>query len=88
MVPYFEQRNVEIQNAFPDDRLLTYEVRQGWEPLCAFLELPVPDTPFPHINSRDETAAMIESMMATSGTIKERMADAAGDLFGDKREQE
>jgi Sulfotransferase domain len=31
----------------PADRLLVYEVTHGWEPLCAFLGVPVPDEPFP-----------------------------------------
>jgi hypothetical protein len=36
------------------DRLLTYNVREGWKPLCQFLDKPVPDTAFPRVNSRDE----------------------------------
>ena len=33
------------------ERLLVYEISEGWEPLCEFLELPVPaDTPFPRAN--------------------------------------
>jgi hypothetical protein len=31
-----------------------YEVKQGWEPLCRFLRLPLPDEPFPHVNATDE----------------------------------
>ena len=34
----------------PADRLLVFDVKQGWEPLCAFLGVLVPDTPFPHVN--------------------------------------
>ena len=33
-------------------RLLVYSADQGWEPLCAFLGLPVPATPFPKVNGR------------------------------------
>jgi hypothetical protein len=36
------------------DRLLVWSVGEGWGPLCEFLELPVPDVPFPHINDRKE----------------------------------
>lgn len=35
----------------PADRLLRFRVTDGWAPLCAFLGVPVPDTPFPHLNS-------------------------------------
>ena len=33
-------------------RMLIYHVSQGWEPLCAFLDKPIPDVHFPNINSR------------------------------------
>jgi hypothetical protein len=42
--------NREVQDTIPADRLLVWSVGEGWEPLCEFLELPVPDTPFPHLN--------------------------------------
>jgi hypothetical protein len=37
--------------------LLVYEVAQGWEPLCKFLDVAVPDEPFPRVNSKDEFRA-------------------------------
>ncbi len=64
MIDYFDRRISEIQAEAPADRLLVYQVKQGWGPLCEFLDLPVPDEPFPHINSRDETRKLIESVMA------------------------
>ena len=33
-------------------RVLVYQVSQGWEPLCQFLDKPIPDVPFPNVNSR------------------------------------
>ena len=33
---------------------LVYEAGSGWEPLCAFLDCPVPDEPYPHRNTRAE----------------------------------
>jgi Sulfotransferase domain len=45
-----ERFNQEVGETIPDDRLLVWSVADGWEPLCAFLEVPVPDTPFPHLN--------------------------------------
>jgi hypothetical protein len=45
-----ERFNREVQEYVPADRLLVWSVSEGWEPLCEFLELPVPDTPFPHLN--------------------------------------
>jgi hypothetical protein len=43
-----------VQAAFPPERLLTYDVNEGWEPLCAFLGLAVPTTPFPRLNTSEE----------------------------------
>ncbi len=42
----------EVQRTVPPERLLVFDVKQGWEPLCAFLEVPVPDEPFPRLNER------------------------------------
>ena len=43
-------RNEEIIRSVDPDRLLVYDVRQGWEPLCAFLAADVPSEEFPHAN--------------------------------------
>lgn len=40
----------EVQAYCDPDRLLVFEVAQGWEPLCEFLDVPVPAQPFPHLN--------------------------------------
>jgi hypothetical protein len=45
-----ERFNQQVKDTVPADRLLVWSVGDGWEPLCEFLELPVPDTPFPHLN--------------------------------------
>ena len=42
--------NEEVQRAVPANRLLVFEVRDGWQPLCSFLNVPVPETPFPRSN--------------------------------------
>jgi hypothetical protein len=38
----------------PPERLLVYDVAEGWAPLCAFLGVPVPDGPMPKVNSTEE----------------------------------
>ena len=47
----------EVKRTVPDDRLLVYEVKEGWAPLCAFLGVPVPDAPFPKSNTTEEFLA-------------------------------
>jgi hypothetical protein len=50
----YERHNAEVQAAFPPGRLLTYEISEGWDPLCQFLGRPVPGVAFPHENSTDD----------------------------------
>jgi hypothetical protein len=49
----------EVKRSVPAERLLVYDVKEGWKPLCDFLGLPVPDRPFPHINERRGFIRMI-----------------------------
>ncbi|KAF4233517.1 hypothetical protein CNMCM8980_010234 [Aspergillus fumigatiaffinis] len=43
-----------IQKAVPADNLLVFNPRDGWEPLCQFLGVPIPDEPFPHVNNTEQ----------------------------------
>ena len=49
----FKRHIEEVRGYVPGHRLLVYEVRQGWKPLCDFLEVRVPDEPFPHLNDSE-----------------------------------
>jgi hypothetical protein len=49
--------NAEVKRVTPPERLLLFQLHEGWEPLCKFLGKPVPDVPFPRIN---DTAAVNE----------------------------
>ena len=49
------RRHVEAVTAgLPADRLLLFNVAEGWSPLCRFLDRPIPSEPFPRANSREE----------------------------------
>jgi len=48
----FESWNQSVREFVPPERLLVFDVREGWAPLCAFLEVPVPNRPFPRVNQR------------------------------------
>lgn len=50
----FEQRIAEVKEAIEPERLLIFDVREGWEPLCEFLGKPVPEEPFPRGNNAAE----------------------------------
>jgi hypothetical protein len=53
-VVIFNAHTEEVKATIDPDRLLVFDVSEGWEPLCAFLDKPVPATAFPRINARDE----------------------------------
>lgn len=59
-IKVFNEHNEAVRREIPAERLLVFEARDGWEPLCAFLGVPVPDEPFPHANDRRAFAEMIE----------------------------
>ena len=40
----------EVKRTVPPERLLIFNVKEGWNPLCKFLDLPVPNQPFPNTN--------------------------------------
>ena len=46
----FDAWNKAVIEYVPKDRLLIYQVKEGWEPLCNFLNVPIPDIPFPYKN--------------------------------------
>ncbi len=48
----YRLRTEQVKAAIPADRLLIFDVAEGWEPLCRFLDVPAPDRPFPHHNLR------------------------------------
>ena len=54
LIDAFNAHNAAVKAAIPAERLLVFEVKQGWEPLCAFLDMPVPEGPFPRTNDREE----------------------------------
>jgi hypothetical protein len=74
MVAEFERHTAEVKSAIAARRLLVFEVSQGWQPLCDFLGVPVPDAAFPRVNSRAEMAAML-ALAAT-----ERSGAATADI--------
>ena len=50
-IQIFKQHIEEVKRTVPSERLLIFEARQGWDPLCAFLNVPIPaNRPFPHVN--------------------------------------
>jgi Sulfotransferase domain len=57
----FNRHNDQVRRDVPAERLLVYQVSEGWEPLCAFLGVAVPEgKPFPHLNDAAEFRGRVE----------------------------
>lgn len=61
----YEEHNRRVRATIPSEKLLVYSVKQGWDPLCSFLEISnCPQTPFPKTNS-----ARSVQVQAVSGLV-------------------
>jgi hypothetical protein len=49
-IKVFTEHNEAVRRSIPADRLLEYEVGEGWDRLCTFLGVPVPEQEFPRLN--------------------------------------
>ena len=49
-ISVFEEHNEAVRREVPAERLLEFEVSEGWQPLCDFLGVPIPDEEFPRLN--------------------------------------
>jgi hypothetical protein len=59
-----------VKRTVRSDRLLVYEVSEGWGPLCAFLGVPVPESkPFPRLNDTAEFRARIRRGILVVRTV-------------------
>jgi hypothetical protein len=65
-IQVFEEHNAAVRREVPAPRLLEFQVKQGWEPLCAFLGVPVPDEPFPRTNDSTEFRNRVADYRAQS----------------------
>ena len=62
VIDVYLRHNAEVQRVIPPERLLVYEVAQGWGPLCAFLGAPEPAGPMPKVNSTEEFVGRIAQL--------------------------
>ncbi len=61
-ISVYDAHNAAVRAEIPPDRLLVWEASEGWEPLCAFLGVPVPDEPFPRVNDREQFKARLATI--------------------------
>jgi hypothetical protein len=62
----FERHNEAVRRRVPPERLLVFDVREGWAPLCDFLGVEVPEKPFPRLNEAREMRRRLIGLVALS----------------------
>lgn len=53
IIAMFHNHRAAVEREVPAEKLLVFDVRQGWEPLCRFLGVKAPETPFPRMNESE-----------------------------------
>jgi len=54
LIQAFVAHNDAVKETIPPSQLLVFEVKDGWEPLCTFLDVPIPVDECPRTNHREE----------------------------------
>jgi len=62
----FVRHNEEVKRRVPAEKLLVFEVKEGWGPLCEFLGVEAPDKPFPHLNDAAQMRRRIRAVQVLS----------------------
>ncbi|MGF1470374.1 MAG: sulfotransferase family protein [Rubrobacteraceae bacterium] len=69
-VSVFNLHNEAVKRSVPEDRLLVYEVGEGWEPLCEFLNVEAPENkPFPRLNDAKTFKNMVRNRLLLAGSV-------------------
>ncbi len=77
-VAVFERHIEHVRATCAPDRLLMFDVTEGWEPLCAFLDMPVPQHSFPHLNDAKVTRRVVAAVRWGTRVLPIAVASAAG----------
>lgn len=59
VIDVYLKHNQQVKDEVPAERLLVFESRQGWQPLCDFLQVPVPEDAYPRTNSTEDFARLM-----------------------------
>ena len=63
-IGFFERHTQRVKERVPRDKLLVFDAKEGWEPLCRFLEVEVPDKSFPRLNDTQAFNDRVKELQA------------------------
>jgi hypothetical protein len=58
----FREHEQRVRTSLAPERLLVFDPRDGWEPICDFLNVSAPSEPFPRSNHRGEFFANMDDI--------------------------
>ena len=64
VIDVFKRHNEVVRQTIAPERLLVYDVTQGWAPLCRFLGVDVPSAPMPTLNTTEDFGECVRSLPA------------------------
>lgn len=64
-IAVYLSHNQRVKDSLPADRLLVFEASQGWEPLCDFLGVAVPEEDYPRVNTTEDFQTMMRARQAS-----------------------
>ena len=81
-IEVFERWNEAVEMRVSAEKLLVYEVKEGWGPLCEFLGVEAPDEPFPRLNAAADMRRMILGIRVLSVAVPTALALLGIVIFG------
>lgn len=83
LIEVFNAHVAAVKAEVPPEKLLVFQARDGWAPLCAFLDVPVPDIPYPHVNSEEETKRIFDEIIGAMSPddVGGKVSDTANEAF-------
>jgi len=59
----YDAHNAAVRKEVPSDRLIDWQPRDGWEPICAALRIAVPARAFPHANRSEDFQRSVDERL-------------------------
>lgn len=78
LIESLSRHNNWIRKNISSERVLTMELKQGWEPLAKILGKPIPDEPFPHANDGEAMQKYAKSIFRTATLVWAGILGGAG----------
>jgi len=89
LIRVFREHEASVKAEIAEGRLLVFEAKEGWAPLCEFLGAEVPEEPFPRVNSSEEMQAFNQLVDSETGRAmfegRGMPADMRAAVYGEKK---